>query len=35
MVSEGTVKPHIGAKLDLKDAAEGHKMMAEGKVIGR
>lgn len=35
MVSEGTVKPHIGAKLDLKDAAEGHKMMAEGKVIGK
>jgi len=35
LVSEGKVKPHIGAKLDLKDAAEGHKMMAEGQVIGK
>lgn len=35
MVSEGEVKPHIGSKIDLKDAAEGHKMMAEGKVIGK
>lgn len=35
LVSEGKVKPHIGAKLDLKDAADGHKMMAEGKVIGK
>lgn len=35
LVSEGKVKPHIGAKLELKDAAEGHKMMAEGKVIGK
>jgi NADPH2:quinone reductase len=35
LVSEGKVKPHIGAKLDLKDAAEGHKLIAEGKVIGK
>jgi D-arabinose 1-dehydrogenase-like Zn-dependent alcohol dehydrogenase len=35
LVSEGKIKPHIGAKLDLKDAAEGQKLMAEGKVIGK
>lgn len=35
LVAEGKVKPHIGAKINLKDAAEGHKMMAEGKVIGK
>jgi NADPH:quinone reductase-like Zn-dependent oxidoreductase len=35
LVSEGKVKPHIGAQLELKDAAKGHQMMAEGKVIGK
>lgn len=35
LVSDGIVTPHIGEKLELKDAAEGHKMMAEGKVIGK
>jgi len=35
LVSEGKVKPHVGAKFDLKDAAEAQKMMAEGKVIGK
>jgi NADPH:quinone reductase-like Zn-dependent oxidoreductase len=35
LVSEGKVKPHIGVKLDLKDAAEGHNMIAEGKLIGK
>lgn len=35
LVSEGKVKPHIGAKLELKDAAEGQKLLAEGKVIGK
>jgi len=35
LVSEGKVKPHIGAKMDLKDAAEGHRLLAEGKVIGK
>jgi len=32
LVSEGKVKPHIGDKLELKDAAEGHRLLAEGKV---
>ncbi len=35
MVSEGKVKPHIGATLDLKDAAKAHVMMAKGEVIGK
>jgi NADPH:quinone reductase-like Zn-dependent oxidoreductase len=35
LVSERKVKPHIGAKLELKDAAKGHQMMMEGKVIGK
>lgn len=35
LVSEGKVKPHIGETIDLKDAAKGHQMMAEGKVIGK
>jgi len=35
MVSEGKVKPHIGERLELKDAAKGHQLLAEGKVIGK
>ncbi|HEY3250552.1 MAG TPA: zinc-binding dehydrogenase [Ignavibacteria bacterium] len=35
LVSEGKIKTHIGKKLHLKDAAEGHKLIAEGKVIGK
>lgn len=35
MVSEGKVKPHIGATLELKDAAKAHEMMAKGEVIGK
>lgn len=35
MVSEGSVKPHIHDRLNLKDAGEAHKMMAEGKTIGK
>jgi NADPH2:quinone reductase len=35
LVSEGKVKPHIGATLDLKDAAKAHEMMAKGEVIGK
>jgi NADPH2:quinone reductase len=35
LVSDGKVKPHIGARLELKDAAKGHQMMTEGKVIGK
>jgi len=35
LVSEGKVKPHIGETLSLKDAAKGHALIAEGKVIGK
>jgi len=35
LVSEGKVKPHIGARFELKHAAEAQTMMAEGKVIGK
>ncbi len=35
LVSEGKVKPHIGATLELKDAAKAHEMMAKGEVIGK
>ena len=35
LVSEGKVKPHIGETLPLKDAAKGHQLIAEGKVIGK
>lgn len=35
LVSEGKIKPHIGASLDLKDAAKAHEMMAKGEVIGK
>ncbi len=35
LVSEGKVKPHIGATLELKDAAKAHGMMAKGEVIGK
>ncbi len=35
LVSEGKIKPHTGEKLDLKDAARGHQLIAEGKVIGK
>jgi NADPH:quinone reductase-like Zn-dependent oxidoreductase len=35
LVSEGKVKPHIGAELELKDAAKAHEMMAKGEVIGK
>jgi hypothetical protein len=29
------VKPHIAEKLDLKEAAKGHQLVAEGKIIGK
>ena len=35
LVSEGEIKPHIGATLDLKDAAKAHELMAKGEVIGK
>lgn len=35
LVSEGKIKPHIGAELELKDAAKAHEMMAKGEVIGK
>ena len=35
LVSEGKVKPHIGEILQLKDAAKGHRLIAEGKAIGK
>lgn len=35
LVSQGRVKPHIGEKLELKDAAKAHKLMEEGNVIGK
>jgi len=35
LVADGKVKPHIGEKLDFKDAAKGHQLLAEGKVIGK
>lgn len=35
MVSQGKVKPYIGEKLDLKDAAKGHILIGEGKVTGK
>lgn len=35
LVSEGKVKPHIGATLELRDAAKAHEMMAKGEVIGK
>lgn len=35
LVSQGIVKPYIGEKLDLKDTAKGHVLIAEGKVTGK
>lgn len=35
LVSDGKIKPHIGAVLPLKDAAKAHEMMAKGEVIGK
>lgn len=35
LVSDGKVKPLIHQKMDLKDAGEAHKMMSEGKVVGK
>jgi D-arabinose 1-dehydrogenase-like Zn-dependent alcohol dehydrogenase len=35
LVSDGKVKPHIGHRLEMKDAAKGHQLIAEGKVIGK
>lgn len=35
LVSDGSIKPHIGAKFDLKDAAEAQNLMTKGKVIGK
>ncbi|MGA2667346.1 MAG: zinc-binding dehydrogenase [Ignavibacteria bacterium] len=35
LCSEGKIKPHIYQKLDLKDAAEGHKLMESGNVMGK
>lgn len=35
LVSDGKIKPHIGAVLPLKDAAKAHEKMAKGEVIGK
>jgi len=35
LVSEKKVVPHIGETLSLKDAAKGHQLIEEGKVIGK
>jgi NADPH2:quinone reductase len=35
LVSEGKIKPYIGAVLELKDAAKAHDMMTKGEVIGK
>ena len=35
LADEENIKPHIHTKLDLKDAAEAHQMIAEGNVIGK
>ncbi|MGH2575473.1 MAG: zinc-binding dehydrogenase [Ignavibacteria bacterium] len=35
LCSEGKVRPVIGEKLDLKEAAKGQQLIAEGKVIGK
>lgn len=35
LCSEGKLKPVIGEQFDLKDAARGQQMLAEGKVIGK
>ena len=35
LVSKGKVKPHIHDVLDLKEAAKAHKLIAEGKTIGK
>ena len=35
LVAEGKVKPHIHGRLNLRDAGEAHRLMAEGKVIGK
>jgi NADPH:quinone reductase-like Zn-dependent oxidoreductase len=35
LVSKGMVKPYIGEKLDLNDAAKGHLLIGEGKVTGK
>lgn len=35
LVSKGIVKPYIGSMLDLKEAAHGHELMQEGKVMGK
>ncbi len=35
LVSGGIVKPHIHGRMNLKDAGEAHKLVAEGKVIGK
>lgn len=35
LVSQGKVKPYIGETLELKDAAKGHVLIAEGKITGK
>ena len=35
LVSQGKVKPYIGEKLSLKDAAKGHRLIQDGKVTGK
>ncbi len=35
LVSQGKIKPHIGAELNLKDAAKAHELMAKGEVLGK
>jgi D-arabinose 1-dehydrogenase-like Zn-dependent alcohol dehydrogenase len=35
LAAEGKVKPYIGERLSLKDAAIGHQLLADGGVIGK
>ncbi len=35
LVADGKLKPHIGRVLDLKDGAEGHRLMESGEVTGK
>lgn len=35
LVSTGTLKPHIGVTMDLKDAAKAHTLLEQGNVIGK
>jgi putative PIG3 family NAD(P)H quinone oxidoreductase len=35
MIADGRVRPLIGAELPIKDAAEGHRLLASGEVSGK